>query len=91
MFPTDAPVRVRRRSMKSDSGQMAAYYDEGEGVPHLYTVDICNKLDRQAVQDTLIHEWAHVLNGEVSGDFTTHSDAFWVKHGELYRAWHRTK
>src|SRR5688572_18962414 len=89
MFPTNAPVRVRRQPMKSDSGHMAAFY-EGEPPdcrPLQYIVVICSNLDRQATQDTLLHEWAHILHGEDSGDYVDHTDAFWVKHGELYRAW----
>jgi len=56
-----------------------------------YVILIDAGLGRQAVLDTLIHEWAHLLRGEHDPDDEgQHDDAFWTLFGEMNRAWYRT-
>lgn len=107
LFPTDAPVRVRRRRLGEAAGTHSLWVDdEGTIVEHAITVD--PRLQRDAAIDTLLHEWAHALEAERelprsppprlstlgSGDDThdvDHPDSFWLTFGELYRAWIRSK
>lgn len=56
-----------------------------------YAITISSTLDRQATSDTLLHEWSHILTGEDTGDYESHSPAFWERHGEIYRTWHETE
>lgn len=87
MFPTRHPVKVRRRPM-NDCGWAQVY---GSGKATHYRITISSNLDRQATHDTLLHEWAHLITGEDTGDYETHGPDFWERHGEIYRAWHRTE
>lgn len=87
MFPLRYPVAVRRRPLK-DCGWAQVY---GNGKATNYRITIASNLDRQATHDTLLHEWTHIINGEETGDYESHSPDFWERHGEIYRAWHRTE
>lgn len=87
MFPLRHPVKVRRRPLK-DCGTANVYGDDD--ATH-YVVTIASHLDLQATSDTLLHEWAHLITGEDTGDYETHGPDFWERHGEIYRAWHRTE
>jgi hypothetical protein len=55
-----------------------------------HRITICSSLGLEAAFDALLHEWAHILVFEEEGiDPDVHPSAFWIKFGELYRAWHR--
>jgi hypothetical protein len=86
MFPTRYPVKARRRKL-ADCG-WAQVCGAGDGTH--YQITISSALDRQSTSDTLLHEWAHIITGEETGDYESHGLAFWERHGEIYRAWHRT-
>lgn len=62
------------------------------GQPTHYVIKVCPRLDFLHAFDTLLHEWAHLSYGEDRPDnFDLHDGGYWERHGELYRAWHRTQ
>lgn len=96
LFPLDAPVVVKRRSMKEYAGWCETTYRGKKGLerPVLHTITIDAQIGKAAVVDALLHEWAHALDSEGRPDPTAdvylHDAVFWDIYGQLYRAWHRT-
>jgi hypothetical protein len=82
LWPTEHPVRVRRRPMDT----CGTCWDMGDH----WLIEIDSQGDRQTQSDSLIHEWAHALRDEEETDREQHSDEFWLLYGSMFRAWHRT-
>lgn len=93
LFPTDAPVTVRRIPLERDdsAGVVTHFADVACTQPVEHAITIDRRMCRQAIADSLIHEWAHILHGEDTGDYVKHPRSYWEKLGELYRTWHRTE
>lgn len=85
LFPLSKPVRC----FLSDPGPdlVGICWDGGSS----YVVKVCPRMDRHHAAETLLHEWVHLTRGdEDPQSLDLHDAAYWVKYGEMYRAWHRT-
>jgi hypothetical protein len=85
-----APVTTPVRFVRSSSGPYCAYVwiaDKG------HRIVISDSIGWQALIDSLLHEWTHVLRHEADphADPDAHDDLFWIEFGALYRAWRRCK
>ncbi len=80
-----APLQRKVRIVRSHLQVDCAHCFVGDD----HRITICSSLDLEASIDAVLHEWAHAWLFEEDGtDPATHPDSFWIKFGELYRAWH---
>jgi hypothetical protein len=85
LFPLSKPVRATLENPGEDL--IGICWDAGESL----VLKVCPRLDRHHAAETLLHEWAHLFRGEEDPDgLDLHDGTYWMKFGELYRAWHRT-
>ena len=98
LFPVPFPLRIVRSKRKPSWAEDC--YDAGISVDHTgNTVDgvsvwLHASHSRAALVDCLFHELAHVLciyDDAPHGLKLLHDDAFWIKHGQIFRAWMRDK
>jgi Zn-dependent peptidase ImmA (M78 family) len=50
-----------------------------------YYIFIDGNMAIQSQIDTLVHEWAHLLNGPWLRE--EHPQSFWIEHGKVYKAY----
>jgi hypothetical protein len=93
--PTDGPVRVVRRKLKSFvvagvTKGLCGYclgVDQGEGDGYLIVVN--SSLSRPMQQETLLHEWAHALSGraqKIAGEENHHGPLWGLAYAAVSRA-----
>lgn len=99
LFPVSFPMVISRSPRKPHWAEPS--YDAGIYVEHTDDNQIERvhiwlhaRHSRSALIDCLWHELAHALcldDDPVAGLKLRHDDAFWLKHGQIYRAWMRAK
>jgi hypothetical protein len=99
LFPMPFKVKlIRSRVPPSwaephwDAGFQVWYTDSTETVVDRVEVWFHARHSRAALVDSIHHEMAHVMQVEHDPQSElNHDDDFWIKHGEIYRAWMREK
>lgn len=75
-------VPYRRRARELDG-----YINELDGDGSAFEIGIQSNMSQEAVVDTVIHEFAHLLDWSPIKNQWDHSDTFWVQYGRLWRMW----
>lgn len=95
LWPLDKPVRINRirgLSCREPDGTRSRLCGECWDAGTHYVIRLDAGMCSSATHDTLLHEWAHLLLGEVDrADPGEHGPEFWAKVGECWRSWHRER
>lgn len=87
--PTDVPVQVRVRCLRKHKlyGSCTTYRDNA-GHLSKAVIDITKGLDVSTAIDTLLHEWAHVLDIEKNGPSREeHRNSWGIAYARVWRAY----
>lgn len=99
LFPMPFRLKLTRSVVKPswaekhwDAGFQVWFTDDTETVVDRVEVWFDARHSRAALIDSIHHEMAHVMQIEENPKSElNHDDDFWIKHGEIYRAWMREK
>lgn len=86
--PHHKKVKVtRKRLAKGYLGYSYVTRLKDSGLTYIILID--SKQPAWVQRETLLHEWAHVLQGPKKPGEDDHSSRFWIIYGNLYRDWDR--
>jgi hypothetical protein len=99
LFPLAFPVEVTRSSTPPKwaekdwaAGAYVVYGYRSHKISNA-VIWVDGRQQLAASVDCLLHEWTHLLCEEEApnnGGLVLHDNRFWLKQGEVYRAWYRT-
>lgn len=84
--PTIVPVKVRRRKLDDCWGYCALYRegDSDNGKPHYFLIVIDNRISKDLVAETLVHEWAHAVAWQEGKNVDDHGPEWGVTYARIY-------
>lgn len=86
--PRGMRVKFRRLSEAKLGGLMGNTTQRGRTI----VVDVCANLTETETEDTVLHEYAHVLSWRPFHAIMSDHDAMWgVAFAQVYRAYHGTR
>jgi hypothetical protein len=84
--PKGTVVRVYRRSNMPDAK------GDIEKVRNIFTIRICMSLSQREAEETLIHEWAHMMDWHAHHPLSGDHGATWgVWYARVYSAYHQER